>query len=192
MAALSETLICNLALSRIGDKRINAPNDGSPQAQQCTTHYAQARDVLLQSHVWRFAKARKSLAAEAVAPDFGYSYQFILPTACLRVIGLDDDTSVYVLEGDRLLTDDAAADLHYIKGVTDPTKFPPLFVEVLVLDLAMRLCAGRTQDKNLYQELYIEKQNLLRTVRAIDLQEQNTATEAQADTWNTARLTGTT
>ena len=72
MAAYSETLICNLALARLGAKRINTieETDASVQAVQCRTHYEHTRDALLRSHLWRFAIKRAELS-EDTEEDFG-------------------------------------------------------------------------------------------------------------------------
>jgi hypothetical protein len=47
-------------------------------------------------------------------------------------------------------------EIRYIRQVTDPTVFDPLFVEVLVLQLALKLVMPLSQDKVLRREIYTE------------------------------------
>ena len=59
--AISETSICNMALGRLGSKRINDFDDtdeSSLPIVQCRLHYEQTRDALIRSHWWRFARGR--------------------------------------------------------------------------------------------------------------------------------------
>ncbi|GAH18067.1 unnamed protein product, partial [marine sediment metagenome] len=144
--ALSETKICNQALAKIGSKRLNnLDTDSTLQAVQCRTHYETTRDSLLRSHFWRFASARATLSQDATDPDFEWDNQFILPNDFLRLKSIYDGTTgqntrhTVAIEGQRLLTNEDTCEIRYIKKVTDPTGFDPLFVELLVLRLALKL-----------------------------------------------------
>lgn len=79
-----------------------------------------------------------------LAPDFGWGYEFTLPTACLRVLEVNgseegDNRFPWVVEGRKLLTNQDTANLVYVKQVTDPTLFDPLFVDALSVKLAIKL-----------------------------------------------------
>jgi hypothetical protein len=189
--SISATLIANQALARIGASRINNIDTGeTTEAIQARTHYETTRDSLLQSHLWRFALARATLSEDTETPDFEYDHQYILPTDCLRVIGVYDTTNTYVVEGDRLLTDDDSVEIWYLKRITDPTQFSPLFIECLVLQLAMKLVPPLSEHPTLRRELQEEYLRLIMQVRTINLQETNTRGRADLDTWNDARTVG--
>jgi len=187
--ALSETLICNMSLARLGAKRLNdLTADTSVESIQARTHYEQTRDALLRGHLWKFALARAVLSEDTATPAFEWDHQFILPTDCLRVVGLYDTTYGCSLEGQRLLTDDSDASILYVRKITDPTAFDALFVEALVLSLALKLVMPLTQDKVLRRELQDELVAVMSRARLVNLNETNTA--VSATTWNEARLGG--
>lgn len=198
MAALSETRICNMSLARLGSTRINDFGDAtenSVQAIHCRTHYEQTRDALIRSHWWRFASDRKVLSQDDTDPvGDEWDNQFILPNDFLAMKSIyenrfsDENYRSYALEGQRLLTNESTMEIRYIKKVTNPTEFDPLFVEVLVLQLALKLVAplGKTDPKlavNIKDELKL----LMPAVKAMDKQETNTEGEYDLGTWNNAR-----
>ncbi len=195
--ALSETKICNAALGKIGSVRINDfDSDDTPEAIACRLHYEITRDSLIRSHFWRFASARASLSPDTVTPKFEYSRQFILPTDFLRLKSVFSNSGLvtrnitfsYAIEGQRLLTDDSDVNLRYIKKVTDVTKFDPLFVEVLILQLALKIIAQLAGgDPKMTQVLLTELSVLMPRVRTLDRQETNTRGRVDLDTWNNAR-----
>ena len=85
--AVNNTSICNMALSRIGAKRINDFDDDSDtknEAIQCRLHFEQTRDALQRSHFWVFTKTRETLSQDTEDPDFEYANQFLLPSDMLR------------------------------------------------------------------------------------------------------------
>jgi hypothetical protein len=198
MAALSETLICNISLAKLGSKRINDFSDAtedSVQAIHCRTHYEQTRDALIRSHWWGFASDRKVLSQDATDPvGDEWDNQFILPTDFLAMKSIyenrfsNENYRSYALEGQSLLTNESSMQIRYIKKVTDPTEFDPLFVEVLVLQLALKLVAplGKT-DPKLKVDIKEDLKLLMPAVKALDGQETNTIGEFELGTWNNAR-----
>lgn len=199
MAALSSTSICNMALARIGSTRINdIDTDQSVAAQQCRLHYEQTRDSLLRSHWWRFASARVILVEDPTEPSFEWDHQFILPNDFLRLKSIyeDYDTSgsdtrhSFAIEGKRLLANESAIQIRYVKRVEDVSQFDPLFVEVLVLELAVKLVMALSQDEQLRQSLSTELLEMIMRVRTIDAQETQTTGRNDLSTWYDARLVG--
>ena len=193
--ALSETIICNMSLARIGTTRINnIDTDTSPEAIQCRTHYEQTRDALIRSHSWRFARARAELSQDAVDPPSEWDNQFILPNDYLRFRSIVEEEGYYsrhrrhALEGDRFLTNFSTVNMRYIKKVTDPTKFDPLFVEVLVLQLALKFTAGLAKtDPKLKADIKDELKPLMVKAQAVNIDETNVGGRSD---WNLARHGG--
>lgn len=199
----SETELCNMALGRISAKRINDIGDATdtkPEAIQCRLHYAQTRDALLRSHWWRFASHRKKLSEDTdipVAEDFEWSHWFDLPNDFLRLKSIYEDNNTpdrstfysYDIEGTKILTNETSVYIRYIRRITDVAKFESLFIEVLVLTLALKmlpaLAGGAVQ---LRVDLRDELNKLMSKVRALDRQETNTMGRADLRTWNDARL----
>ena len=192
---MSATNICNLALGRIGSKRINnIETDNTVEAIQCRIHYAQTRDALIRSHWWRFATKRAELSQDITDPAFGWNNQFVLPVDFLRlkrVYSNDYPTKrSFSIEGDRILTNEDTVNITYIALVEDTSKFDALFIEVLVLRLAIKLVMPLAQDNVLRRDLSVELQPLMSQVRTIDFQEQNNTGRNDHRTWNDARYRG--
>ena len=195
--AVSETSICNMALSDIGAKRINDfDTDSSDQAIQCKLHYEPTRDALIRSHWWRFATTRATLSQDTTDPPFEYDNQFILPTDFLRMKSVyenrfsNENIHSYALEGDRFLTNDSTVQIRYIKKVEDPGKFDPLFVQVLAKQLALQLTSLTGANPKIRERLTTELTQLMRAVKAMDSQETNTIGTDELASWNDARYSG--
>ncbi len=195
----SNTSICNMALGRVGAKRITNYDDTTDtlaEAIQCRLHFVQTRDALQRSHAWVFNSKRVILSQDTTDPSFEYDNQFIMPSDYLRVRSVYDnaagsnDISAYssAIEGDRWLTNQSAVNLRYSARVTDPAKFDPLFTEVLVLKLARKLVmplAGAEQD--LLDGIDRELIPLMRTARALDKNEAYRSRRNEFNMWEDAR-----
>jgi len=181
--AVSTTSISNMALARIGATRINDyATDANVQAIQCRLCYEPDRDALLRSHWWPFAGSRVELAQNATDPDFEYDYAYDLPSDYIALRTIWD--AIYTggrlpyscaLEGTQILSDESSLYIRYTKKITDPTKFDPLFVQVLktrmALDMLYPLCktAAVAAGDRLQQEL----DKLMLQVKVMDRAEQN-------------------
>lgn len=86
----SETDICNMALSHIGDEATVSsidPPEGSAQADHCARWYPIARDMLIQEHEWSFAKRRIQLA-EVTYPYAMWQHAYAYPDDCLKIFAI--------------------------------------------------------------------------------------------------------
>ncbi len=197
----TKTDIINLAYARIGEKAVTEAQIAANTivlAQRGNLHYEQTRDALLRSHWWRFASDRAALTATA-DPSFEWDNAFSLPTDFLRFKSFYEDNNTFTdtmprsfaLEGSNLLTNESAANIRYIKQVTDVEAFDSLFIEVFVLTVALKMvlatagagAAGRLLYREIKEELYKE---VMPRVRTMDRQETNTLGRMQ--TWVSARL----
>lgn len=188
-----------MALDKLGASRINnLDTDTSVPARKCQTHFEQTRDALIRSHYWRFASARAELSQDTVDPDFEYDSQFILPTDFMRFKSLYVDnrspsltTKITIaLEGDRLLTNETAINMRYIKKVTDPAQFDPLFVEVFILKLALKLVALAGANPKMTATIGTELKEVMPKVRALDRQETNNIGRDAHVPWVEVRVSG--
>jgi hypothetical protein len=213
--ALDDTKICNMALGRLGANTIDSfedDTDTQPEAIQCRIHYAQTRDELIRSHWWRMARARATLSQNAAytadTTTFEWTYAYDLPTDFLRMKKPFENTVPgnlelrysYSLEGKQILSNESTMKIRYIKRVTDPTDFDPLFVKVFVIELALKMIiplggggkGGEALRRGLLQDLWGGGgvPGLMSRVRALDKQETNTTGRADRFTWNDARMVG--
>ena len=192
---LSETSLCNMALGKLGDKRINnIETDNSVQAILCRLHYELTRDALLRFISWRFARARAELEQDDTDPDFEWDNQFKLPDDFLRFRSIYEESGTtsksrrHALEGQRLLTNLSEVSLLYIKKVTDVTEFDPLFVEVFAWILADKMIGPLAgSDARIQEKIDTTLDKLIPRAKAVNIDE--TDVGGRSD-WNLARHSG--
>lgn len=147
--AATVTGICNLALQKLGAKRIDDIDQDTRNAIECKECYELLRDKELRAHRWIFATKEVSLAPLTVPPAvlaFSRDYVYQLPSDCLRLLPpqhadgnynwrdwIRAGNKVYSDEGDELV-------INYIARVEDPSEFDSTFVEALACKIAHHLC----------------------------------------------------
>jgi hypothetical protein len=150
--------ICNLALARLGDSRIANLNDATAQAQYCSLFYTQTVEELQAEFDWQFCRKQVNLTS-GTAPISGYSLQYTLPTDFLRALRFgnvdsNENFGVWEIIAERIHTNlSSPVALDYIAAVTDPAKFPALFVELLTIKLAGLLAMPLTGSKDLFGQM---------------------------------------
>lgn len=185
----SDTMICNLALDKIGAGRITDLETGTTvQTIKCKTHYYQDRNMLQRLHWWRFNADRAKLAQDATwdtdnDQHFEWTYRYALPYdfLCLRAIyssagdKRNRSTASHAIERNYIYSNLSAMYIRYSMKIIDAGKFDPLFVEVLKLKLALDLypALAKTGSLGLLRELKDEYKNLMIHVFAMDRKEQD-------------------
>lgn len=155
---MTDVQICNLALARLGDARISSLSDATAQAQYCTLFYAQTVKELQGDYNWQFCRKQVNLSNPTV-PVTGYSSKYALPQDFIRLVRLANiDVSENFGQWEIISSDvhtglPAPLALDYIANITDPTKFPTIFVELLSLKLAAVLSMPLTGSKELFVQL---------------------------------------
>jgi len=167
----SQVEICNRALIRLGADTITSLTEDSKEGRLANAVYEQVRRDLLRSHPWNFAMKRVVLAALVTDPAFEYTYQYQLPSDCIRVWKLYDSNQTFKVEGGLLLTDESVVNLIYISDETNPELFDSLFVSLMVLKLAKELAFGITGQSSIVQVLEDEFNRLKREAKLFDGQE---------------------
>lgn len=189
--------ICNLALSNIGKDNISALNEATPEARACNQFYDHVRDMLLQAYPWRWAGKTQSMAEVANDKPGAWDYAYSRPNDCLKAryvrpqyseadIDLGDaklDTFgvMHEIEGDRIYTDISPALLRYTYRVTDPTKFPPMFVEALSWHLAVRLAMPLTRDPKVRADAFTIANGMQATAQMQDANEERESSDVDSD-----------
>jgi len=176
--------IANFALNTLGATNITALDENSKPARIINQRYESVRDTVFRAHPWNCLLRRAELARESDIPAFGYAYQYALPTDpyCLRVTEFTNGTlsypqdnmfnnsggPVFVIEGRKLLTDEAIAKIKYVSRVTDPQQYDANLIEALAARLAMEIAYAVTGSTTMVQvtaSLYEEK---LKEARFVD------------------------
>lgn len=121
-----------------------------------------------------------------LVPDFEWSFGYRLPTDFMALRTIWESKRKPSIEGNYLYSNENSMKIRYTKQVTTVTDFDPLFVEVLVLSLAIKLVMPIAQDDTVYKDLREElygRRGLMSKVRAMDKQEQNTKGIYDHNTW---------
>jgi hypothetical protein len=135
--------ICRQAILRVGSADVFKPY-GEPMSI-ATSLFDQTRNELLADFDWQFARVQTTLAADAVAPSFGYAKRYLLPTTTIKVLrvnGVDEDENFgkWEIVGGYLHTDvTPTIQIETTAIVTDAAKFPAVFTNMLTVTLAMKL-----------------------------------------------------
>jgi hypothetical protein len=178
----TEAGICNSALSKLGNNRINSLTEGTTAANLCLEQYGKLRDHLLRSHDWNFAASRVKLAQFSSTPAFGYNFQYALPSDWMRTISVhpgdrrkghvtDYATESTEAEGRVLRTDCPDVHLRYVRKVGDPNVMDPAFREALAWRLAMELAVPLAKSGSLRDRMAAGFDDALAIAKSIDGQD---------------------
>ena len=181
--AKSNVEIYNLALTILGGNLLQTTEAGwetaTRAAQLCTTNFPHILDKSLAAHDWSFATRSELLAQRAESGRGLYPNRFALPGDFLRAIKVEGGGSLmqegpnYVLEADDLLTAEPRVSLLYVAQLTDPRRFPPIFVDALAYGLAALLATAINNDQRIAQAHDQKYVVILQQAWAQDLQHQN-------------------
>lgn len=157
----SKVSICNTALIALGDSPIAAfpPTETTTRAKQCANIYDDVRDSVLRAHPWTCARKRVIVSADVAAPAFGYSYQFTIPSDCLRVLSITEEGEQvpYTIESGKILCNQGVVYLTYIWQNDEPANYDELLVSALSKAIAARLAyaiTGSASQQQLCEGLY--------------------------------------
>lgn len=172
---MNSTEICNLALSYIGQGRINSLEDMSELGRKCKTHYDHDRRRMLLAYPWGFARRITRLALyEDTVPGWTYAYAY--PAECIAVTLVYDEGHARVKELQRqdfeivtlgggkkaIATDVAGAYAEYTEDVKDAGLFSEEFVEGLSHLLAASVSMGVTGNANItVQHMQLAQQSIV-------------------------------
>ena len=199
--AASNVAIANLALTKLGDLRILNLTDNTKPAREVNAVFDMSRDYLQRRFSWRYCIKRANLAADSGTPLWDWSYQYQIPTDCLRILqvgqwypspDLSDLISTggqeYVLEGKYILSNQAGPlKLRYLSRVTDPVQFDTAFDMAFSAYLAYLVAEPLTASAEQKQMAYNDYRNAIKD--AVIANAIENPPESLADqTWILARL----
>lgn len=185
----SKVDIVNRALDKLGADTIVDLTQDSENARVMNRQYNIVLRSLLRSHTWNCAIARVILAPMATKPAFDFSYQFQLPSDCLRPL-LESDTTDWTVEGKKILTNDGnTINLRYIRMLDDPNDMDDCFIEVFACKLAMESAEKITQSKTKRDSATQEYKDALVVARKANAFER-IPDEQSASSWVDSRIVG--
>ena len=163
--AYSKTLICNMALSKIGEGKINSLDEETEQSRVLNINYDTCLETTLRAFPWNFAKKAEALAlvTDETHPNFDYVYQY--PSNAVEVLRVfeEGDTDkyrktefiVFTNSTEKLIaTDLEDAYVEYTDNVIIPALYDSSFVNALVYCLAAEIANTLSNNANKANEMY--------------------------------------
>ena len=169
--------IANSACVKLGVPLIAALTDSVRVATLINAQFNGLRKKLLSAHPWNFSTFRVALAATANTPVFNYTNEFLIPSDVLRIFETDlSDDEPWEVEfnvdnNKSLVCNSSAVKIKYAKDITDPTKFPPYFEELLAWLIASDVAFAVTQSRAFAKDMYEAYKIEIREARSLDAQE---------------------
>ncbi len=155
--------ICRLALDLLKQNAVisSITNPTTSEEVVCARWYDATRRALLRKHFWVFARTRATISRDSVAPPFGYSDAYNLPTNFLRKHFIGDDSinnyiKDYEIESRQILLNNSGAtslNIGYIIDVTTVGKFDALFTLLLAAELANNMAYSFTGKNTVIERL---------------------------------------
>lgn len=174
--------ICSAALLQFGKAPINSFAEPGDTARLCANLYPIERDALLRENDWNFAKKRVLLAPTVDAPVYGFQATFALPSDFLRLISVGDWSvgmpycGQFKVEGRSILASGAMLPLLYVFRNDLEATWDSRAVELMTARMMWKLAYPVTQSTSLRDTLRDEYNAMARAARAIDAQENPSAT----------------
>lgn len=158
--------ICSLALGYIGEPGIEGDITApvTKNEQLCAQWYDIMRQGLLREYVWNFAQKYATVARQGNGAG-GYADAYLVPSDCLRVLGFGEDHTIGMNFTDFQMTNESGGTtinvdnsggslyIRYILDEDDPTRFDPLFTDLLALKLAEVLAYAITKKKTVRENV---------------------------------------
>lgn len=166
--------ICSNALLMLGKDPIASLQEDSDRARYCANLYPPLRDTLLRKHFWNCAIKRVLLSPDAVAPAYGFTAQFPLPSDFLRLMEVGS-TGAFIkdfqLENRMILANATALPLRYVWRNDNEDDWDVGLVETATAMMAALLAYPVCQSTSLRDSLLDTATKTLRESQAIDGQE---------------------
>lgn len=168
----SDIDVINSALSKLGEQPILAVGEASPAGRISGRTYDDIRDALLREFPWNFATKRASLAANVVAPVWGFARKFVLPADNLRLIEINNSgDQEWRNESGTIVTDmTAPLEIRYVARVPVDS-MDSTFREALAARLAMEWAEPLAQTSTVVNSMAAFYRNKLQVARVADGQE---------------------
>jgi hypothetical protein len=148
---MDKTGIANLALSNLGESRIQSLTENSGRARACSARIEGVIETVLRMNVWNSALERIQLT-QIDAPIFGWNYTYQLPSDCIKVVEVEP-VSKYQVEKKNLLSNETSLYLLYVANPADTNNLDILLAEAIAMKLAVEIAETLTSKEGLKNEM---------------------------------------
>ena len=159
---VSETSICNQAISWVGGNRITSMEDPSTEGEWCRDNYPFLRDAVLEERRWTFASVRKT-STSGDRDEWDQMYKHAVPLDWLSVFRVYRDvsnrecpikSSGWKREGRFILANEETIYLWGVNRVTDTGQFTPQFAQALAARVAADMAIPFTENRQLQGDMW--------------------------------------
>lgn len=165
--------LVNQALVKLGQKKLTSLLDTTPPvAVSAATIVDDVVRYVITDGAFTSCIRRQSLNVTTETPVYDYSYEYQLPTnpKCLRVLSINESECSpktgyidYVVEGDKLYTNESSVKIKYLADITDTGSFDPALnraiVARLMADLSLSIGISATMCEALEKKANAELAN---------------------------------
>ena len=171
---ISETSICNQALSWLGAREITSLEDPSTEAEYCRNNYPFLRDAVLEAAWWSFARDRAT-STVADLTSWGSLYKHAIPLDWIQVLRVYTDEgytqSAWTREGRYILAPETTVYMLGKKRITDTGQMSTLFVQAVAARLAADLAIPLTENRQLQSDMWTLYNDKIAEAKAQDGQQ---------------------
>jgi hypothetical protein len=169
MATATDVSICSNALLLLGQSSINDLSESSLAANL----WPLIREALLRSHPWNAAITRRLLAPDPVAPEFDWSYRFLLPENWMRTLQVGERGREidYLAEGRYLLANVDMLPLRYVFANEDVASWDSLLVNAATYSMAAAMAYPVTASVSMADKMEQKVLGAMREARTTDGQD---------------------
>ena len=169
--------IINVALRRVGAKRIQSLGEDSAEAAVTGDLIDNVIDDLLRRHIWNFATRRAKLARLTEVPTFEFQYAYGFPADWMRTVSVHPDDAgrgnmfyreEYIDSQRVLLAGVEDVYMRYVAKVIDPNLWPPDFRQAVSMVLAKDLAMPLANSNALYDRLLVESRGAVARAQSSD------------------------
>ncbi len=156
---MAEVDIANMALAVLDEVPITALSDNSTAARLMNRHFVQTRRAELAKHIWTFALDVDSVAGTDTGSGEGtLNWTYPVPADALRILPLThngeaDGIPISWRQMGGLIYSDQESPriIRFIADVADPGDWHPLFTEVMVGALAIKVALPLTHKSGMVE-----------------------------------------
>jgi hypothetical protein len=161
--------VANNALSELGAQLLTALPMNNLESDTVLAVYDDVYEDLLGKAPWRFATKKADLSREVTTPLNEWTYQFVLPPQCMRILRVYPHAPYEMFEG-KIYSDSDALAVDFVERVSE-SLWPPPFVRLMSLELAVRMCMAITNDVALKKSLQDDTRMQFAAALAADAQQ---------------------
>ncbi len=148
---VNQVSVCNDGLVMVGAERISSITQDRKSARLLNAIWDSSRDAVLRARKWNFATKRVVLTPNSTVPNWGFDYQYDLPSDYLGWLQPDPDDIEFTIEAGKILSNESELNVSYVYRNVDESSWDSAFAKSLSCFLAKEICIALTQSVSLKQ-----------------------------------------